>query len=394
MLFKTTTCATFAHIRTLALFSLSALLLWTSCQSTRSTTQASSNSLQGLVHQVREQYKMPGMAAAVIRDGKIETVVSGVRRIDQPDPILVDDRFQLGSATKVVTAHWAGTLVDAGAIQWDTKLLEVFPEWKDDALKTYHRITLSDLLAHRGYVQPFTSAEDMARIPRFGGGPMEQRRALGQWLLRQNPARVGGKEGYTYSHAGYALAAAMLEKVSGTTWENGIVEDILLPMGIDAHVGWPTDRNPAQPYGHHARHPLDTNLRPVTSVNMFPIPTALAPAVSLCTSVEDYARFVQHQLQGLSKGGALNQTTYEYIHRGRDLHAMGWTHQVKNGIHISAHDGSSGTFYTHTSIYQEKKLALLIFVNASNVNATKAVYSLKKRLVERYEATVAPVVGQ
>ena len=82
----------------------------------------------------------------------------------------------------------------------------------------------------------------------------------------------------------------------------------------------------------------------------------------------------------------LKAKTYEYVHYGRENYAMGWTSLFRNDTHISTHDGSAGTFYSHTSILKEKDLAIIIFVNASNIYATKAVYTLKKRLLKIYDS--------
>lgn len=356
------------------------------CQGSKKATNQSIEELTALpqlLDKVRSQYKMPAMAAAIIHSDQIETAVSGERRLGSRIPVEIGDYFHLGSTTKAFTAHWAGALVEAGLITWDTKVLEVFPHWQDDAFKTYHNITLSDLLCHRAYIQPLTGAEEISRIPHFPGNPKEQRRSFAKWLLRQNPAKIGSQDGYTYSNAGYSVATALLEQVSESTWEEALKADILEPLGIQGVFGWPTDASPEQPYGHHSIHPLDSNLRPVTARNMFPMPQILAPSGDLSLSIGDYAKFVQKHLQGVQgKDNLLHNKTYEYLHYGRENYAMGWTRLLKNGVHISTHDGSAGTFYTHTSILKEKDLAIVIFINASNIYATKAVYSLKKRLLE------------
>ncbi len=338
------------------------------------------NDLQQLVDKVRLQYNMPAMAAALVSsEGVQEMAVSGLRRLGGKTKVELDDRFHLGSTTKAFTAFWAGILVDAEWITWDTKVLEVFPHWKDDAFKTYHNITLSDLLCHRAYIKPFTGAQEIAQIPRFPGSPKEQRRAFAKWLLRQNPAKVGAQDGYTYSNAGYSIAAAMLEEVSEARWDLALEADVLEPLGIKGVFGWPTDANPEQPYGHHAIHPLDSNLRPVTARNMFPMPEILAPSGDLSLSIGDYAKFVQAHLQGLrGQDNLVTAKTYNYLHYGL----------VKNGVHISTHDGSAGTFYSHTSLLKEKDLGIVIFINASNIYATKAVYTLKKRLMELHAPEV------
>lgn len=364
----------------------SILFLLYACQGNKKITNQSIDELedlQQLLDKVRMQYKMPAMAAAIVRSNQVDVAVSGERQLGSRIAVQLEDRFHLGSTTKAFTAHWAGTLVEAGLIDWETKILDVFPHWKDDAFKTYHHITLSDLLCHRGYIKPFTGAQDISQVPRFPGNPMEQRRAFAKWLMRQNPAKIGAQDGYTYSNAGYSVATAMLEKVSESSWETAVEADILKPLGITGVFGWPTDANPEQPFGHHSIHPLDSNLRPVTARNMFPMPKFLAPSGDLSLSIGAYTKFVQAHLKGLrGQDNLLTSKTYDYLHYGRENYAMGWTRLLKKEVHISTHDGSAGTFYSHTSILKEKDLAIVIFINASNIYAAKAVYSLKKRLMD------------
>lgn len=365
------------------------LFLFSACQPTAKLEDTHINDItdfQLLLKKVQLQYNMPAMAAVVVKSGEIKAIgVTGVRQIYGKDKVQLSDRFHLGSTTKAITAHWAAALVESELITWETKILDIFPHWKDDALKVYHEVTLSDLLCHRGKIQPFTSANDLASMPDFSGSPLEKRMAFAKWLLKQNPAKVGNQSGYEYSNAGYTIAAAMLEKVSESSWEEAIIQDILTPMGINANIGWPTDYDPDQPYGHHSITPLDSNLRAVTARNMFQMADVIAPSGDLSMSIEDYAKFIQAHLQGVrGKDNFLKATTYEYVHYGRESYAMGWTRLLNNGVNISTHDGSAGTFYSHTSILKEKDLAIAIFVNASNIYATKAAYTLKKRLLELF----------
>lgn len=359
------------------------------CNSTSNLQNKDINDLEDfdlLLKKVCLQYNMPAMAAAVIKKEEIKAIgVTGIRRIHTKDKVLLSDRFHMGSTTKAITAHWAAALVESKLINWNTKILDIFPHWKDDALKTYHNVTLADLLSHRGKIQPFTSAMDLANLPHFGGDPMEKRRSFAKWLLKQNPGKISNREGYQYSNAGYSIAAAMLEKVSETNWEDAILNEVLAPIGINATIGWPTDSDPNQPFGHHSSNPLDSNLRAVTARNMFQMKDIIAPSGDLSMSIEDYAKFVQAHLQGVQgKDNILKSTTYNYIHYGQENYAMGWTRLLRDNVNISTHDGSAGTFYSHTSILKEKDLAIVIFVNASNIYATKAVYTLKKRLLAIY----------
>ena len=51
-----------------------------------------------LLQKVRLQYKMPAMAAAVIKSDAIQAIgVTGIRRIHEKTKVLLSDRFHLGS---------------------------------------------------------------------------------------------------------------------------------------------------------------------------------------------------------------------------------------------------------------------------------------------------------
>ncbi|MCP4439513.1 MAG: beta-lactamase family protein [Aureispira sp.] len=365
--------------------------LFGACQSSKNITRKSIDKIKDfdkLLNAVRIHYGMPAMAAAVIRNEEIvKTGVSGLRNIHSDQKVEITDYFHLGSNTKPVTAFWAAGMVEAGLVEWDTKFFDVFPKWKEDALKTYHNITLADLLSHRARIPKFTGARDFLDVPTFEGTSTEQRRSFAKWVLRHNPAKVGNQEGYEYSNAGYAMAATMLEEVSGTTWESSISEDVFAPMDSRCIVGWPTDLSQDQPMGHISANPLDTILRPLDGNWTYRMEKYIAPAGDISISIGDFAKFVQAHLQGVQgKDNHLKAETYKYMHYDRNNYGMGWIRMKKDDVNISLHDGSAGTFYSHTSIYKEKDLALIIFVNASNVNATKAVYTLKRRLMELYHA--------
>ena len=101
---------------------------------------------------------------------------------------------------------------------------------------------------------------------------------------------------------------------------------------------------------------------------MYEIPELLDPTGDLSMSIGDYAKSVQANLQGIrGADNHLKASTYDYIHYGRPRYAMGWIGLEKDSIHISSHDGSAGTFYSSTAIYKESDLAIVIFVNASNI---------------------------
>ena len=76
-----------------------------------------------------EQYGLPALAAAVVRNGTtVAAGAVGTRRAGTDNSVTIDDRFHIGSDTKAVTALVAAILVEQGKLRWDSTVGEVFVE--------------------------------------------------------------------------------------------------------------------------------------------------------------------------------------------------------------------------------------------------------------------------
>src|SRR5207237_3035829 len=97
-----------------------------------------------LLAPIIQKHDVPGMAAAVVRNGEIVAVgVAGVRTRGKPDKIATADRFHIGSDTKAMTAMLCGILVDDGKLKWGQTLQETFPaELKKSMDRQYQAVTL------------------------------------------------------------------------------------------------------------------------------------------------------------------------------------------------------------------------------------------------------------
>jgi len=331
---------------------------------------------------IRVAHNIPALGFAVIKSDTIllEKVI-GVRQVNTTDSVTSNDRFHLGSNTKAITSFIAGTLVKEGKIKWDTKLFELFPEWKSQSRKEYASITLQDLLSHRARIQPFTNGNEFTKLPVFEGTTSERRLAFSQWLLRQKPVKLKGKR-YVYSNAGYAIAAAMLEKVSGKSWETLVTETLNSKLHIDPAFSWPNLVNTNQPWGHEKSTGIQKATPPEHPYKLDPM---IASAGDINMTVHDYALFIQQNLKGLlGKESFLSQSTLEFIHYGSPEYAMGWGWGLQDGQHISTHDGSAGTFYCHTWIMREADLAIFVVANAADEKTIKGIYELREYLMGKY----------
>jgi CubicO group peptidase (beta-lactamase class C family) len=66
------------------------------------------------------EFQVPGAVVAVIEDGQIKMVKGyGFRDIAKKLPLDENTRFLMASVSKSFTAAAAGTMVDAGKLDWD-----------------------------------------------------------------------------------------------------------------------------------------------------------------------------------------------------------------------------------------------------------------------------------
>jgi CubicO group peptidase (beta-lactamase class C family) len=76
--------------------------------------------LEGFVEQVRTDWKVPGIAVAIVEDGKIVHAKDyGQRDVKRGQPVTPDTLFAIGSCSKAFTAAALGILADDKTLEWD-----------------------------------------------------------------------------------------------------------------------------------------------------------------------------------------------------------------------------------------------------------------------------------
>jgi len=95
-------------------------------------------------------FDVPGMAVAIVKDGKIiATKGYGVRKLGDPTPVDEFTMFAIGSNTKAFTTAALATLVDQGKLSWDDHVYERLPGFVMYDPYVSHEMTIRDLLTHR-----------------------------------------------------------------------------------------------------------------------------------------------------------------------------------------------------------------------------------------------------
>jgi len=331
---------------------------------------------------VRLANNIPELSYAVITENStIEMFALGYHSAKSKDTASLDDRFHLGSNTKAMTAFLIASYVEKGKLKWETKFFDLFPQWRKASKAAYYQVTLQDLLSHRAFIQPFQGFDD-PEIPVFTGTKQQRRKKFGQFVLTLEPAKKDSAHSYVYSNAGYTLAALMLEKVTGKSWEELMKKVFNQDLNLNIQFSWPENQTRNDTWGHLYEN---GKLIPVPSTSDYRIEYN-EPSGDINIRLKDYIKYIQLHLQGLSgKSQYLKASTLRFLLQGIPEYSLGWYNVYENGKHWISHSGTDGTYYAVTHIDRERKTAYIVFTNCFTEDTQKGVRALMRKLKQKQE---------
>jgi CubicO group peptidase (beta-lactamase class C family) len=192
--------------------------------------QSGDSAMAQRLDSIRKTRNVPALGAAFIRgDGSVTSAVVGVRKRGTDVLATTEDKWPLASNTKAMTATLLATLVEQGALTWETTLAEVFPELRAGFRGEFGAITVTHLLGHYGGLpRNFDGTGIRRTAPTPAGQRLNLVRKTGSQALRSAP---GTK--MEYSNLGYVIAGAVAERVGGKPWEALMRERVFAPLGME-----------------------------------------------------------------------------------------------------------------------------------------------------------------
>jgi CubicO group peptidase (beta-lactamase class C family) len=247
--------------------------------------QAPPANLDVYVQSVQKAFEVPGIALAIVKDGKVVVAKGyGIRRIGAPDR--VDDRtlFGIASNTKAFTATALGMLVEEGKIEWDAPVIRYLPWFRLSDPYVTHEITVRDLLVHRSGLG--LGAGDLLWWP----ASTYNRKEIAQ-RLQFIPLVRSFRSAYAYDNVLYLIAGELIESVSGQSWEDFIATRILAKIGMtDSKVRHSDATRGGNVAATHAQ--VDGSVRPIEPFSS----DNTNPAGGINASARDIAKWMMVQL--------------------------------------------------------------------------------------------------
>ena len=345
----------------------------TNIQFLEDSPHRSSYILDSLINETISSTEIPSLVAAVITPNNCIYGIQGVTQKGGLENVSLSSKYHLGSNTKAFTAFLALKLVENKTISLNTTIIEVFPEFKGEINEVYSQKTLEDLLSHHAGIQAYTSGLAYFKFDEKKYDEDLHRYEFAKFVLNEKEVELG-----SYSNAGYAIAALMLEKVTGKKYEE-LLHVFMEENKLEYCIGFPNKQDIKNPWGHwRMGNPL-TALGPD---HEYRLKDFMAPAGDISMDILNYSKFVQLNLNGLlGIDQCISSELITYAHFGISGYSLGWGNNIGAESKTSYHDGSTGTFYCHSIILPDEQKSVVIMINSAEANNIKAIYKLRENIL-------------
>src|SRR5689334_21036183 len=249
------------------------------------TAASPASKLQGLddlASSAMKQWKVPGVAIAVVQDGKVIYAKGyGYRDLEQKLPVTTATLFPIGSITKSFTALTFAILKNEGKVDWDTPVRSYLPEFPMNDPVASEQATPRELVSHRIGLPRHDLVWYSSDFSREG---MVHR-------LRELKPNKGFRSAYQYNNLTVMTMGYLEGKLTGLGWEGAIRQKIFAPLGMSHSDLSVTE---IEKTDDHAL-PYELKKEVVTKVPYHNI-DAIGPAGSINSSVDDMSRYLIFQL--------------------------------------------------------------------------------------------------
>src|SRR5579862_9170648 len=341
--------------------------------------------LDAYVASSMKTFDVPGIAVAIVKDGKILVAKGyGVRQVGDPAPVDEFTTFGIGSNTKAFTTAALAILIDEGKLSWDDPVYQRLPGFVMYDPYVSHEMTIRDLLTHRSGMG--LGEGDLLFWPHTTYSRDEV-----IYKLRFMKPASSFRSRYAYDNLLYMTAGQIIPAVTGTSWDDYIREHIFVPLGMNHSSVTNALFKPGDDYASpHER--VDGKLQIIP----FEVLDNAGPAGSINSCAEDMAKWIQLQLNrgkfSDREGRLFSEQRSKEMWSPQTIlptpdpppglaglkanfadYALGWGLRDYHGHKLVGHTGGVGGFVSRVMLVPEENLGVVILTNAEEGGAFDSI---------------------
>jgi CubicO group peptidase (beta-lactamase class C family) len=321
-----------------------------------------------------EQDNFSGVIAATRNGETIALLARGKLAGDESAAITAETRFNLASASKMLTAVAVGQLIDAGKVRLDDPIGTFVTGLEPETAA----VTMRQLLTHTSGLGDFFRPQNLTAM-------MRARTAtdLLPLVAQEKPAFTSGSR-FAYSNSGFVLLGVAIERVSGVSYGDYLARHVFAPARMTS-----TGLDP-KPLATLAIGM--TTLGPGGTLALHPAPGATegygSPAGGLFSTVVDLQRFARalldHRLTSAAITAALTEPQVVSAPATQSQperqYGFGFGVGVDDGHKWFGHNGGTLGANAEFQVFPEDRLTLSVLSNRDPPMAS-AMFAYLKKLV-------------
>ncbi len=175
---------------------------------------------------LRAQMKVNHFSGAVLIASEGKTLFAkgyGLANAEWNIPNSPQTKFRLGSITKQFTSMAVMQLQQQGKLSVQDPICKYF----QDCPKAWQSVTIHNLLTHTSGIPSYTDSPDYRKKMMVPASKDEMISRFHDLPLQFDPG-----ERYRYSNSGYFLLGIIIEKASGKSYEDVLINQIFEPLGM------------------------------------------------------------------------------------------------------------------------------------------------------------------
>ncbi len=329
--------------------------------------------LDGAIAAAREAWNVPGLAVAIVADGKVVLARGyGVRKLGQPDAVDADTLFAIASNTKAFTAAAVCMLQEDQKLKLGDRVRQHLPWMEMYSPYVTAELRVDDLLCHRSGLGTF-SGDLLWWGTRYS--PEQVLRRV-RYLPPAGPFRAH----YGYSNLMFLAAGEVVATASGMSWSEFIQRRILEPLQMTR-----TQTSVRQLEGmENVATPHKSKLQEVVPIEWYNWDT-MAAAGGIISSANDMSRWLRVQLdrgriddqRRLFSAASSHRMWSPYtvipvspasLRRNPETHfrayGLGWALADYKGRKTVSHGGGYDGMYSRVVLVPEEKLGIVVLTNS------------------------------